>query len=514
MTRTSANSGVPADGLLGALRLRLRDSSAQRVGAVLALIAAPFFALWSTTASLAAAWSDPLRVELSHGYLIVLVVAWLIWRRRVEIAELPARPNRLALFALALLSIVWLALQRSSIQIGHQVLLPVISAMTVCAALGWSVTQRTLFPLGYFYLAIPLWTVLSAPLQWSSVLAVRGMMRLVGIPVYFSGASFEIPAGVFEIADGCSGLRLMVVGLAIAILYGELLRASLAMRVLLVALAVLLSGFANWLRIFIIIGAGHLYGLDHLLVKDHIWFGWLVFAVVMVVFFWIANRIPAILRSADPVAETNGVAPGIWATGGRHLLLTGVALSLAPAWAATQSALNRYDAPSAFSPPSLSGWDKQLPASDRQPEWQPQFAGVDRELRVAYLNGAREIELYAGSYREQRQGKELSARSNSVFGRERVRVESTQIQSYSGVPSVQRIVQGNDGQRWLYWHSYRIGDAWLVEPLLAQLRYGITSLWRIPESQVMVLRTRCNNAACSDAAQDLLPLWAAAVREL
>ena len=47
--------------------------------------------------------------------------------------------------------------------------------------------------------------------------AVRVLLRTVGIPAYFDGLQFQIPAGSFEIAGGCSGLHFLIVALAIAL---------------------------------------------------------------------------------------------------------------------------------------------------------------------------------------------------------------------------------------------------------------------------------------------------------
>ena len=93
-------------------------------------------------------------------------------------------------------------------------------------------------PVLYAYFTIPVWDLLNPLLQWLSAFAVRGVLSLIGLPVYFDGLHFQIPAGVFEIAGGCSGLHFFIVGAAIAVFYGELHRDRLATRVKLVALAI------------------------------------------------------------------------------------------------------------------------------------------------------------------------------------------------------------------------------------------------------------------------------------
>jgi exosortase len=483
------------------------DPAARRAALVILVAALPFVILWPTIVSLAQLWSDPLRVELSHGYLTLAISAWLIWFRRRELSQVPTAVNWFAMIALAVLSIAWLVLMRASVQIGHQMLLPIVSIVSVCAVCGWAVTRRTLFPIGYLYLAMPIWTVMNALLQWGSVLAVRGFLRVLGIPAYFSGTTIEVSAGVFEIADGCSGLRLMLVGLAIAILYGEMQRASLGMRLMLVMLAAFLSAFANWLRILLIIGAAHFYGIDHPLVGDHIWFGWVVFAGTMVVFFYIANRLPdGAADSATASSDINAtVVPKAW----RATLIAAGVIAIAPMWATMQVVLSRYELSQPLAAPQLSGWTQAAAASS----WMPKFTGADNELHLVYESRTDSMEFFTASYREQRQGKELAGFGNSVLGEQAGRVIASQRESERGVERVRQTVQSWDGRTWLYWYSYRIGNDWLSKPLNAQLRYGFVSLWRIPESRVVAVRAACSDASnCDAAAKQLQLLWSAIIK--
>jgi len=505
MTQSSdviANGGRVRAVLLAAVTLQ-----AQRAWLALAAAALPFCIFWPTTASLLRLWSDPLRAELSHGLLTLAIVAYLIWFRRDSYSAPVA--NRPACAVLIVCSLLWLVLFRTGVQIAHQLFLPVVSAIAVCAVCGWATARRVLFPLGYLYLAMPLWMVLNATLQWGSVLAVRTMLRLAGIPAHFAGTTIEVKAGVFEIADGCSGLRLMLVGLAISVLYGELQRMSVRMRIRIVVIAVLLSAFANWLRILIIIVAGHIYGIDHPLVGDHIWFGWLVFAGAMVVFFLIVNRLQARASTATqsmPLAQADSPVTL------RHCataVIAAGALLIAPLWALAQVRLQGSDGFAIVPDRSLKEWDKDPQHSD----WQPRYVGADAEWRFVNRTDPLEIELYIANYREQRQDKELLGYRNSIFGDQGARVFATEVLA-NDPGRIQYLVHDMGGQPWVYWLSYRVGNKWVVKPLSAQLRYAVTSLWSMPNSQVVVVRTRCENDDCANASRRLLPVWQRLAQQL
>ena len=51
-----------------------------------------------------------------------------------------------------------------------------------------------------------------------------------------------------------------------------------------------LSLLANWVRVYVIIEAGYLTNMQHYLVRvSHYWFGWGVFALALVGFFWLTT---------------------------------------------------------------------------------------------------------------------------------------------------------------------------------------------------------------------------------
>jgi EpsI family protein len=516
MSASAANSGAVA---VRAVQL-LREIKTQPATILILVAALPFILLWPTTVSLFRVWNDPARVELSHGFLTLMVTVGLLWFRRRELRRVMAIRGRADLLTgIVLLGALWLVLWRAGIQIGHQMLLPVISAATVWAVFGWRAAAGSGFALGYLYLAMPIWTILNGPLQWVSAIAVRAMLRVLDIPAHLSGTSIEISGGVFEVADGCSGLRLLLVGLAIAALYGEIIRASLLQRVMLIALAAVLSAFANWLRILIIVGAAHWFGMDHPLVGDHIWLGWVVFAGVMVVFLWVANRVPGRVpvplprripaRAGTPTtfsaeATNSGTRGGV-----RYgsILSAVVALGLAPAWGMVQQISSDRHRATLPAPASIDGWALEPPPFD----WQPTFVGADREGLVHYEKGEQHVDFFVASYVTQEQGKELVGYGNSIFGDAEPRATRAQLTRDARGSFMRSTVTGIDGRRWVYWHAYVVGEAMTGQSLRAQLQYGFASLWRMPVSSIVAARSRCHVDNCLDAHDALTGVWASAI---
>ncbi|MFN2542632.1 MAG: exosortase/archaeosortase family protein, partial [Chthoniobacterales bacterium] len=93
---------------------------------------------------------------------------------------------------------------------------------------------------------------------------VQGLMRLIagaatealtllGIPAQVEGNLIRISSGVVGVNEACSGVRALQTALMIGLLFGELKRLSLGRRAALVAVAIALSIFANFLRTFVLV---------------------------------------------------------------------------------------------------------------------------------------------------------------------------------------------------------------------------------------------------------------------
>ena len=113
---------------------------------LIALLLATFVLLWPTVSTLIEEWEDTNNLTYTHGYLIALVSAWLLWRARPLAADVPVTPEPRVLVVIAALSFVWLLSYRAGIEIAHQLLLPVLGWGVVYAAFGWHVARRCASP--------------------------------------------------------------------------------------------------------------------------------------------------------------------------------------------------------------------------------------------------------------------------------------------------------------------------------------------------------------------------------
>lgn len=457
-----------------------------RIALIFALFAAVLALYWPATQSLANYWTDVDRRSYTHGYLIAALSVWLLWRARGRIAAQPVRPMLLAAVVLLGMGGVWLVAYSSAIQIAYLMLMPAMLWTAALAVFGWPVARVCFFPVAYLYFAVPIWESINFLPQGGTVLAVRFLLRAIGIPAFFDDYYVQVPAGMFEIAGGCSGLHFLIVALALSTLLGELRRDTLGVRIKLAALAVVFAVVTNWIRVFTIILAGHLTNMQHYLVKvDHYNYGWVLFSIAMVVFFVLARRIGADAPQA-PVAKTNKPA----SAPSKAIVAAGIALVAlaAPAvWGYVNTALAGKAMDSLRLLPAANGWSgPEAPA----PDWHPKFRDADSLQQGAYTQAGRQVDVSSAVYFSQRQGKEFDGDGTDIAGAGMKTVAQGQSNA-AGKTFNELRVEDAAGRSWILWYGYEVDGRWFVDSLRAQVWYGVSALSRPRLSRAVVLRSFC-----------------------
>jgi exosortase A len=472
-----------------------RVQNLRALGAIV-LVVLGFVLFWPTTLSLIEQWEDTVRRTYTHGYLILALTLWLLWRNRSHWAQVELRPSLLPAIAVVAASIVWLITYRAGVRIAHEALLPAMIFGAFAACYGLAAARRNLLPFGFIYFAIPLWDALNPLLQSGSTFAVRMLLRTAGIPAYFVGNTFTLPAGSLEIAGGCSGLHFFIVAIAIAVLYGELNRDSWRTRLGLVVLAAVLAMLTNWIRIFIIAVAAHLTDMQHYLVREeHYSFGWVMFVGTMVIFFLIVRRWPV---QPEPATDASATPPQTGAIAWHGAAMALASLLVAPIWLMADDNVVAPENIPQVMPIRVAGWSTESLTSSN---WQPVFIGADLIQRAAFSKDSHTVEGFAALYADQRQGKELVGFNNSVLG------ESLTVQRRAATvdagPWTEMEAADWRGDRWLVWYAYKLDQQWYARTLPMQIQYGVRSLTSAPLSAIVGFRTPCAGEDCSAARTSL-----------
>jgi len=452
-------------------------------------------AYWPTTAALWNYWTTSWGGD--QGLLVVCISAWLFYRSRYALGAAPVRPALWAAPLLLLASIASVVFWRAGIQDLQLLLLPVLMLLAILTAFGTSLARVALVPIGFLYFAMPAWSVLAVPLQHLTVKVVATVAPVLGLPATVSGTLISFPTGAtFVVTRECGGAVFLVQGLAVATLIGELEGASLRRRVLLLGLVTALALVANWLRVLALIYIGYTTQMRHvILTRDHVLFGWVLFALVLVAFAWAVTN-----RAAPPEGVRR---PAAAATQSRWLpgyVTALIGLAVIPLLASVLSLT--HDAPGDFRlPTGHAGWQGPTKLSDGV--WQPVFVGQHDQWHVLYADAAgRNVEAFAIGYPMQEQGRELVNEGNLLLGHGGLRAVTAALITAGSQRYIEETIVDERGQRSVVWYQYDIGGRAFVIPISSQLWYGVRSLSGTPYSALFAFRADCA-PSCSQAREIL-----------
>ncbi len=239
----------------------------------------PLFARWTT-------WDG----SQSHGLVIVALSVYL-YCQRVETGMLLKRPDVLALICIIPVSLLWALSAAVSINIVEEFCLLLLLLLMQISLFGLQYARPLLGPVALLIFAVPVWDYLTPALVSLSSLVVTTALQPVDITAYIDGNSIFLPFGTIVIADGCSGLRYLLIALALSVylILTSRIRPALALIVLMISAG--LGLLVNWLRIYIIILVAYRTQMQSGLIEDHENIGWVLFILVILPIFFMAGRL-------------------------------------------------------------------------------------------------------------------------------------------------------------------------------------------------------------------------------
>ena len=227
-------------------------------------------------------WAEWLELDTyAHGFLVAALCACLVVRSGRQLLTLTPSPSAAALIYPAVLSLVWVVALHYRVEVAAELLLPFLVLAWTYAIAGKQIA-RELAPAALFLLfAIPFWEYLAPPLQLITANAAGLIVYALGIPVSVSHAQISIPVGVFEVDQGCSGIRFLLSAAALVTFLGFWERWGRAYYLKKLLLVASLAVVANWIRVALIVIIGQLTSMSAPIVSDHNVLGWVIFTVLV-----------------------------------------------------------------------------------------------------------------------------------------------------------------------------------------------------------------------------------------
>lgn len=242
---------------------------------------------FKTATSLGVFWWNSF--TYGYGLLVAPISIYFMWKKWPCLFGQQTNISVIGILLLVFANIIWFVAFLVDVQSIALFSLIAILAALILACTGKPGLILMRFPLLYLVLATPIWDPLELMLQNITTIVVGYWLNIVDIPSYVKGVYIEIPEGEFQIETTCAGLRYFLASLAIFYLYTHLYIKKHKMAIALLAVALLMAIMLNWVRVFIVIVAGHLTNMQHFLVNDHANFGWWLFAIAIIPVFMFGN---------------------------------------------------------------------------------------------------------------------------------------------------------------------------------------------------------------------------------
>jgi exosortase A len=413
-------------------------------------IAVIMAAYWPSFSRMLEMWS---LANYQHGWLVYPISAYILWRRRQDLATAPVQGSLVGVVLTALVVLTWIvsrSIQVQAVEFGASTLL-IFAAFWAVG--GTHAMQQAAFPLLLLVAAIPAGEILIGPLMETTATIATSLLHIAGVPVYRDGMFLTLPGGSFEVAKVCSGLRFLLAGVMASLAYAYVTYSAFTKRVAFVGIAAIVLVIANGVRAFIIMLVASSTEMRLLTGEDHVIFGMVLFAVAFTAMIYLGSRY------ADSTTDDAGqpdTAPGSGrgsfsfpiASATLLLVLAGPAFEYVKAQEPVQKTIDARlpDLPNCQGPQEWNG------------DWSPEFTGADQVFSGSFACGDYRSSVYVASYLRQQQGKELINSTNRVWPRHwRRYVDETSVdlELGSGKVSVRQVlVRAPD--RWvLMWYWYQ-----------------------------------------------------------
>ncbi len=436
----------------------LRRNIAVRCLAGALVISAALVLLWPTLAVLHTRWTTGF--SYTHGYLVVVMSGWLVYRRIASEAPLAVSPWWPGLFAVGGVTLVIAVAQITGIDIAQQLLLPALIAAVTASVFGISFALRCALGVSFIYFAIPMWDILVEPLQSITTWVVSVALQWHSFPVFIDGYQVSVPAGEFQIAGGCSGLHYIIVSLTLGVFFAATDLTSWRDRTKVIFVALLLAFVTNWVRVYTLIIIGQYSDMQHYLITtDHYLYGWVLYAIAMAVFFVYVRRFDLVSTALPNRFLKVDAQKGVY----RSLVLVAAIMLLGglvrTAGIAESAELLQQEARLSV---SASMQIRRQPIGD----WAPVMKGSTSSASGLAMVSGNEYDWYLAHFAVQRNNSELVAWGNRPFGEDWQRVVGLEMRDqYRGA----RILSEYGRQRLVVWRQ-RVAGTPVYGTLNAKLK--------------------------------------------
>jgi exosortase len=191
--------------------------------------------------------------DMSHGFLVPLVILWIVWRERGRLRALPAEHNGWGFTLLVFAACMqFLALLGVGLFAGSVAFLLSVAGAVLCLG-GFAWLRALAFPLLLSVFMLPklavLYNQVTLPLQLFASQMAAGILTVGGIGVIREGNILDVGGHKVAVVEACNGIRYLLSLGFMAVVFGYLSDSKPWMRLALLGSAVPIAILANALRV-------------------------------------------------------------------------------------------------------------------------------------------------------------------------------------------------------------------------------------------------------------------------
>ena len=350
----------------------------------------------------------------NHILLIPFILGWLVLQRADELKRITPSVWWPGLLVMAAAATGWILGEAAGVALARHLALVMFLQGSTLALLGPQVARALLFPLAYAFFLVPVGEEIVPQLQMITADISMALLGMTGIPAHIEGVFISTPTALFRVAEACSGVKFLIAMLAYGVLVANVCFKSWPRRIGIIAVAIIVPVLANGVRAFGTIYIAHHHGLDFAAGFDHIFYGWVFFALVLLMVMALGWRFfdrqvtdpfidPALAErlAAESLSQSQRTATPL------RLVLTGAALLVAAPLAWSLAGLPApASLPARDTLPPIDGWQRQPYAPSA--EWTPRGDGSNRNLIATYVREGRRVDVFAALYDGQAEGREIT----------------------------------------------------------------------------------------------------------
>ena len=406
----------------------------------------------------------------AHGYFILPISIWLLWRDKEHLLAIQIKSTWLPLPILAGSLFVWLFSYAADINVLGQLSAVVSLICLIWLMVGNKVAWRYKFPLAYLLFAVPMGENLIPWLQDITAWFTVFFLKLNGIPVFVDGLYIQIPTGMFEVAVACSGIRYLIASIAVGTLFAYLTYTKTRKQIIFILFSALLPILANGIRAYGIVAVAYYSDMKYATGVDHIIYGWLFFGLVIMLMFYIGGLFAdtdkgtedkfqaAVTNSTVEPTLAKKVSTIIHAVTFISLITTGILLRAIPV-------VEKPDSPATV----LKGQEV------RDSSWGITFAdGISR----SHIINKQGVEILKAVYANKQTQGELISFDNVLHDHKAWTVISKKTISINNEPAMLVNLRNIQGESASYLYQFKLDNYFSVSENKVKLTQALQSLFR------------------------------------